>query len=265
MHNHFDCLLQYLKKKEEILEELTQLQFSPVDIPERNKGKEKKASTNATLERASKHTQPNSCIACGEEKHAGRLFACKVFKKLNLSSKKVQLKRGGTCYRCLHPQGEDGSCTEKFLCSKHECQKRGIADHNYLLCPKPQIKKKDNKSEEQSNAKAEKRGLGLTERQEELLLLSPELKAEFKEAFSNKVSKTFSTSTGNKPKRYPVITMLLEVTTNSGQLVGTFINLAPDTNYMSNDTAEHLKLNGEIIKHKELEGWRRQLLPEGMP
>ncbi|XP_069387954.1 uncharacterized protein [Paralichthys olivaceus] len=41
---------------------------------------------------------------------------------------------------------------------------------------------------------------------------------------------------------------LLEVTTNSGQLVGTLIDLASDTNYISTEAAERLKLNGENIK-----------------
>lgn len=112
-----------------------------------------------------------------------------------------------------------------------------------MLCLKPLIKKRDKMSRGQS----EKRGLGLTDKQEELIAkLSPELKAEFKEAFSNKVS-TVCTSTSNEPKEYPVIMMLLEVTTNSGQLVGTLIDLASDANYISNKAAEHLELNGEDI------------------
>ncbi len=127
--------------------------------------------------------------------------------------------------------------------------KRGSSDHNYLLCPKPLIKKRDKTSGEQSDPKVERRGLGLTDKQEELLAkLSPELKAEFKEAFSNKVSTTVCTSISNEPKEYPVIMMLLEVTTNSGQLLGTLIDLASDTNYISNEAAECLKLNGKNIK-----------------
>lgn len=100
-----------------------------------------------------------------------------------------------------------------------------------------------------SASKAEKRGLGLTDKQEELLAkLSPELKAEFKEAFSNKVTTTVCATNSSKLKEYPVIMMLLEVTTNSGQLIGTLIDLASDTNYISTEAAERLKLNGESIK-----------------
>lgn len=109
-----------------------------------------------------------------------------------------------------------------------------------MLCLKPLIKKRDKMSRGQS----EKRGLGLTDKQEELFAkLSLELKAEFKEAFSNKVSTTVCASTSNEPKLYPVIMMLLEVTTNLGQLVGTLIDLASDSNHILNEAAQRLKLN----------------------
>lgn len=247
--NHFDCLLQYLKKQEDILEELDQLQPSPADYTERSseKRKERRAFTKATSGNAQKGSQP--CITCGDNEHGGRLFACKVFKKLNLTGKKAHLRRAGACFKCLHIHGDDGGCTNRYLCSKVDCQKEGFSDHNYLLCPKPQIKKKDEKSREQNDARLGKRGLGLTNKQEELLTkLSPELRAEFKEAFSNKITTKMCASTGCEPKECPVIMMLLDVTTNSGQLVGTLIDLASDTNYISNNAAERLKLNGENIK-----------------
>ena len=116
----------------------------------------------------------------------------------------------------------------------------------------PQLKreiKTEKKSGEQSNASGRKKGLGLTEEQEGLFAkLPPELRAEFKEAFSNKISTTVCTSTGSEPREYPVILMLLEATTNSGQLIGTLIDLASDTNYISTEAAERLKLKGEDIK-----------------
>lgn len=240
--NHFDCLMEYLKKQEDILEELDQLQPSSKDYTERSqeKSREKKAFTKATS--IQKGSLPSSCITCGDEKHAGRLFACKAFKKLNLSSKRAQLKKSGVCLKCLRIHNEDGCCTERFLCSKEDCQ-------NYLLCPLPQTKKNDKKNEEQCKVRVEKKRLGLTDKQEEVLAkLSPELKAEVKEAFSNKISTTVCTSSDSEPIEYPVVMMLLSVTTNSGQLIGTLIDLASDTNYISNEAAERLKLNGENIK-----------------
>ena len=253
--NHFDCLLEFLKKQEDILEELDQLQLSSTtEYPEKSrevKYKEKKAFTRAASGNAPKDSHPSSCIACGDEEHAGRLFVCKTFKKLNLSTKRAQLKKAGTCFKCLRAHGEDGSCTTKFLCSKEDCRREGSSDHNYLLCPIPQTRRDpaERKNGEQSYSRVKKKGLGLTEKQEELLAkLPPDLKAEFKEAFSNKVSTTVCTSTDSQPEEYPVVMMLLEATTNSGQLIGTLIDLASDTNYISTEAAERLNLKGENIK-----------------
>lgn len=247
--NHFDCLLDYLKKQEDILEELEQLQPSSRNYAERppEKSREMKAFTKAASIKGAR--RPSLCITCGDKEHAGRLFACKAFRKLNLSSKQAQLKKAGVCFKCLSLHEEDSSCTKKFLCAKEDCQKGGSSDHNYLLCPLPHTKGKNKSDAESSNAKPEKKGFGLTDKQEEVLAkLSPELKAEVKEAFSNKISATVCTGAISVPKEYPVVMMLLSVTANSGQLIGTLINLASDTNYISNEAAERLKLKGEHIK-----------------
>lgn len=42
--------------------------------------------------------------------------------------------------------------------------------------------------------------------------------------------------------------MLLIATTNSGHMIGTLIDLASDTNYITNEAAERLGLCGEGIK-----------------
>lgn len=105
------------------------------------KKKERRAFTRATSGNTLKGAQPSSCITCGDNEHGGRLFACKVFKKLNLTGKKAQLRRAGACFKCLRLHGDDGGCTQKYQCSKDHCQKEGSSDHNYLLCPKSQIKK----------------------------------------------------------------------------------------------------------------------------
>lgn len=41
---------------------------------------------------------------------------------------------------------------------------------------------------------------------------------------------------------WPVIMMLLEVTANAGQKIGTLIDLASDTNYITNEAADRLNL-----------------------
>lgn len=45
----------------------------------------------------------------------------------------------------------------------------------------------------------------------------------------------------------PVILMLLEVTTNAGQKIGTLIDLASDTNYITHRAGRRLKLRSEKI------------------
>ncbi len=45
----------------------------------------------------------------------------------------------------------------------------------------------------------------------------------------------------------PVILMLLKVTTNAGQKIGTLIDLASDTNYITHIAASRLKLQSEKI------------------
>lgn len=45
----------------------------------------------------------------------------------------------------------------------------------------------------------------------------------------------------------PVIPMLLELTTNAGQKIGTLIDLASDTNYITHRAAGRLKLRSEMI------------------
>ena len=85
---------------------------------------------------------------------------------------------------------------------------------------------------------------GQDSQQEELLAkVTLELRA-FRKAFSNKASTTICTAGGGL-KDYPVVMMLLGVTTNSGQLIGTLIDLASDTNYITNNAAQRLGLIGE--------------------
>lgn len=153
--NHFDCLLQYLKRQEDILEELDQLQIQPGSAEKPERIREKKAFTKATSGNT-KNSQSNPCIVCGDEVHAGKLFACKVFKRLNLSSKKAQLKKAGACFKCLRCHGEDDSCSLKYLCSKDDCRRGESPNHNYLLCPNPPTKRRDREVGEQSDPKVER-------------------------------------------------------------------------------------------------------------
>lgn len=250
--NHFDCLLRFLKKQESILEELDQLDEAgegcpTVKVLSDKSGRVKKAYSKATS--GQRGPKPKSCLdsctACADETHAGRLFACRVFRGMDLQTKNAHLRSHGVCGRCLCFHLKNDRCNPRFLCSKTDCREEA---HHYLLCPKSVVQK-DAGGKDQASKRVERKGLGLTSRQEDLLgKITPELRAEFREAFSNKAASTTICTAGSRPQEYPVVMMLLEATTNSGQLIGTLIDLASDTNYITNKAAQCLGLTGETIK-----------------
>lgn len=101
---------------------------------------------------------------------------------------------------------------------------------------------------ENARKKVDGKGFGLTSQQEELLeKVGLELREEFRIAFSNKAS-AITGSAGNGPMEFPVVLILLKVTTNSGQLIGTLIDLASNTNYTTHGAAQRLGLNGDSIQ-----------------
>ena len=141
--NHFDCLLRFLKKQEAILEELDLLEASPgewssvrgpADKPERGAKKAFSKATSGQRGSQSMGSRLSSCTACADETHAGRLFACKAFREMDLQRRKAHLKTHGGCNRCLCFHLKDGRCNPKFLCSKMDCRRE--ESHHYLLCPK---------------------------------------------------------------------------------------------------------------------------------
>ena len=82
--------------------------------------------------------------------------------------------------------------------------------------------------------------------------LSPEMAEKFRRDFTNITAKTHC---ADKPglmessalQELPVILMLLEVTANAGQKIGTLIDLASDTNYITHRAARRLNLRSEKI------------------
>lgn len=48
-------------------------------------------------------------------------------------------------------------------------------------------------------------------------------------------------------REFPVILMILEVTANAGQRIGTLIDLASDTNYITHEAADELNLKSEHV------------------
>lgn len=94
-----------------------------------------------------------------------------------------------------------------------------------------------------------------TEAQEEFFRqLSPELVQQCRDAFCNTAVSTSHVAKSHSSllaesglAEWPVIMMLLEVTANAGQKIGTLIDLASDTNYITHKAAGWLNLRSEDI------------------
>ena len=242
--NHFDMLLKFLKNQEEILERLEQLRIvDKMDKPE------KKYERRFVSTRTTKKELDDVCGVCGDHGHNNKIFFCREFKRLKLPQKNAALKKLGACKKCLVSHDEDGYCRDTFLCRNADCKKGGDApDHHYFLCPKGESRRSE-------YGKGDRRCKGkFTEEQEEFLSqLSPELAGQCRKAFTNRTSVTLKT-TGQSEllKRnglieLPVIMMLMQVTANAGEKIGTLIDLASDTNYITHKAAERLSLRSERI------------------
>lgn len=95
-------------------------------------------------------------------------------------------------------------------------------------------------------------GRNYTQDQEDFLSKLPaDLAQQCRNVFSNTMFKV----TKEQPsllaesglQELPVIMMLPNVTANAGQKIGTFIDLASDTNYITHSAAKRLNLRGEGI------------------
>lgn len=244
--NHFDMLLKFLKNQEEVLERLEHLRIveKVSDHPER-KYERKYGSTRTT-----KRVLEDVCVLCGDGGHKNKIFFCKKFKGMKLPEKKTALEKLGACRKCLGHHGDEGFCRETYLCRNKDCKKGGgPSDHHYFLCPKGELKKGHDETSGKIRSKCK-----LTEEQEEFLSeLSPELAERCRRAFTNKTAVGKNTEDRSELLRsnglteLPVIMMLMEVTANAGQKIGTLVDLASDTNYITHKAADRLRLKSEKV------------------
>lgn len=240
--NHFDSLLTFLKTQEEILERLDQLGVG--EKPE------KKVTYLEKRYAFTKSTRKGGCVVCGEEKHRDKIFFCKQFKELEPNEKLNVIERLGACRRCLRCHADDGECTDTYLCRNRDCIRGGSSDHHFFLCLKGGFKGKN----PAKVGKPSTRRQTFTEEQEKLISeLTPDMAGKVRRAFSNMAAKSQCTGRSlpvvmdSRTCELPVILMLLEVTTNAGQKIGTLIDLASDTNYITHVAAKRLKLQSENI------------------
>lgn len=231
--NHFVMLLKFLKSQEGILERLEQLRTEEkVEKSDRldKKYDRKIASTKTTR----KEELDEVCGVCGDSGHNNKIFFCRKFKRLKLPEKKTVLRKLGACRKCLGCHDEDGYCRDTFLCRNKDCKREGGApDHHFFLCPKGEVKR----GEERKSGRDGKGESKLTEEQEKILSeLSQEMADRCRKAFTNtnKTAVTLDASgqsellQRNGLTELPVIMMLMQVTANAGQKIGTLIDLASD-------------------------------------
>ncbi|XP_060762855.1 uncharacterized protein LOC132872219 [Neoarius graeffei] len=139
---------------------------------------------------------------------------------------------------------------DTYLCRNRDCKKGSSSDHHFFLCLKGGFKGK----ESEKVGKPSTRRQALTEEQERLISgLTPDMAEKFRRAFTNMAAKSHCIEKNlpgvmdSNTCDLPVILMLLEVTANAGQKIGTLIDLASDTNYITHRAARRLKLRSEKV------------------
>lgn len=232
--NHFDMLLKFLKNQQGILERFEQLKIvDKVDKAERKQ--ERRFASTRAMKKDDWDDDVEVCSICGDGGHANKIYFCKKFKSLKLSEKKTALKKLRACRKCLGHHDTDGYCRDNFLCRNPDCKRAGSApDHHYFLCPTAEARRGE-------GGKGGKDGRGkFTEEQEAFLSqLTPELAEQCRKAFTNRASATLKSAGQSELQEetglteLPVIMMLMLVTANAGQKIGTLIDLASDTNYIT--------------------------------
>lgn len=222
-HNHFDCLLLFLQKQEALLEELDQLDESP---------REGNPPAKTTVDKAAKAFSKATTGQRGPSQNRKQVHARPALRKPTLVGFSHAPRSEGWIFRVRKLISTQTGCAVSVLALTY----RITVTTKGLSAPKQTAEPMNSTTTysalepcpwENTRRKANGKGLGLTGQQEDLLAkVAPELREEFRKAFSIKAS-AITCSVGNGPTEYPVVMMFLEVATNSGQLIGTIFFSAP--------------------------------------
>ncbi|KAK7918659.1 hypothetical protein WMY93_009943 [Mugilogobius chulae] len=235
----FDKLLEFLQSQESIYEQLEQLR----DI---DPAKEKtKFATKYARTKTTKSTSEAGCIICGDTRHKKKLYICRKFRTQSCC------QRRETQCSSSEPAREKSitaNPAEIHLPVRESRVQRPTPLSSLSIAQKPV-----QRSSKSGPVRAE--GRRYTEDQEAFLSkLPPELAQQCRDAFCNVISRAYNSAAdekglleGNGLHEYPVILMLLDVTANDGQRVGTLIDLASDTNYITHRAASKLNLQSENV------------------
>ncbi len=118
--NHFDFLLKFLRKQEEVLEKLEQLRITDkVEKPDKTANRfEKRHAFTRTIKKDS-----DGCAVCGAVNHKDKIYFCKKFKELKLAKMKAVVRKIGAWKKCLGCHEADSDCRNTFLCKNRDCRK----------------------------------------------------------------------------------------------------------------------------------------------
>ncbi|XP_058477623.1 uncharacterized protein LOC131448851 [Solea solea] len=249
--NRFDSLLAFLKDQESIYEQLEQLKEE-----EPSKRETKVEPRYARTKSTKSSNDQEGCVVCSDVKHKRKIYFCRQFRALKLAEKRAAVKRLGACKRCLEVHGEGSQCKPGFLCRNQDCKDADTPEHHFYLCPNAEAKKSsDGQKRSRFGPEGDKGRRKYTEEQEDFFgKLSPELANQCRNVFSNTASRAFNTVKDQPSllgesglQELPVLMMLVEVTANAVQKIGTLIDLASDTNYITHKTASRLNLKNEEV------------------
>ncbi|KAK2896112.1 hypothetical protein Q8A73_015600 [Channa argus] len=232
-----------------MFERLEQLRISDRETEKSNAADRREKKWNGKYASTRAPKQDNSdhmCTVCGDNKHKDRIFFCKKFRGPPLSA----VNQLGACRECIGCHKGRDDFKDDYLCKNKDCKKAGFPNHHFFLCPRGEYKN--------GNGEILQRGSRqqnyLTDEQVKFLSeLTPELAERRKEAFTNDTTVVKSSASNqlgfleeNGMSALPVIMMLMEVTANAGQKIGTLIDLASDTNFITRKATSRLHLRSQM-------------------
>ena len=253
--DRFTHLRYFLAEQKEVLKMRERLQDeAPAGRPredkrdERGRGNRGRGEKKAYAHATTKETSLPACAMCGAQEHG--LFSCKEFLKLNQVEKGAFVKKAKVCNQCLRPHVADLKCDRNYTCPCG-C---GV---NFRLCLKYVDKKAGKGGKGKPERREKKKPLTRSMEQEEFWAKlqeanDPALVASFKKAYANatKVAKCSGTKGANQQKKeeeQAVLLLLQNIQSNTGEVIGTMIDTAADSNFVTHEFARRLQLEGEEV------------------
>ncbi|XP_065078247.1 uncharacterized protein LOC135701392 [Ochlerotatus camptorhynchus] len=140
----FEELLEFLKKRCEVIETCSAFVKKPVNEPKKEVQRSVPISTK--LKTLYTSTTDKKCAKCSSEHNT---YQCEEFKNMSVKDRRELVQKAKLCFNCLRPFHSVKSCTSKSVCHNTDCKQR----HHTLLCPV--VKKAEQPEAEQQEDSAE--------------------------------------------------------------------------------------------------------------